>query len=47
MEHHVEVRHLEGSSIATVKDLLDDPHIQLGMMWSELSVVTSLFTPPS
>ena len=25
MEHHVEVRHLEGSSIATVKDLLDNP----------------------
>ena len=26
MEHYVEVRHLEGSSIATVKDLLEDPH---------------------
>ena len=44
MEHHVEVRHPEGSCIATVKDLLDDPHIQPGMMWSALCVVTSLFT---
>ena len=34
-----------GSSIATVKDLLDDFHIQLGMMQSALSAVTSLFTP--
>ena len=45
MEHHIEVRHPEGSSIATVKELLDNPHIQLGMMQSALSVVTSLFTP--
>ena len=45
MEHHDEVRLPEGSSIATVKDLLEDPHIQPGMMRSELNVVTSLFTP--
>ena len=45
MECHVEVRHPEGSSIATVKDLLDNSLIQLGMLWSALSAVTSLFTP--
>ena len=45
MENHVEVRHPEGSSIYTIKELLDDPHIQLGMMQSALRVVTSLFTP--
>ena len=45
VEHHVEVSHPEGSSMATVKDLLEDPQIQLGMMQSELSMVTSLFTP--
>ena len=28
-----------------VKELLEDPHIQPGMMWSALSAVTSLFTP--
>ena len=44
MEHHVEVRHPESSSMGTVKDLLEDPQIQLGMMWSALSTVTSLFT---
>ena len=27
MDHHDEVRHPEGSSIAIVKDLLEDPHI--------------------
>ena len=32
MECHDEERHPESSSIATVKDLLEDPHIQLGMM---------------
>ena len=32
MEHHVEVRHPEGSSMGTVKDLLEDSQIQLGMM---------------
>ena len=26
MEHHVEVSHPEGSSMVTVKDLLEDPH---------------------
>ena len=30
--HHDEVRHLEGARIATVKDLLEDPQIQPGMM---------------
>ena len=45
MEHHVEVNHQESSSMATVKELLEDPHIQLGMMGSALSMVTSLFTP--
>ena len=45
MEHHVEVGQPEGSSMATVKDLLEDPQIQPGMMQSTLSAVTSLFTP--
>ena len=45
MECHDEVRHPEGSSIATVKDLLEDTHIQPGMMRSALNMVTSLFTP--
>ena len=45
MECHDEVRYPEGSSIAMVKDLLEDPHIQPGMMRSKLSTVTSLFTP--
>ena len=45
MECHDEVRHPESSNIVTVKDLLEDPHIQWGMMWSTLSMVTSLFTP--
>ena len=45
MEHHVEVSQLEGSSMAMVKELLEDPHIQPGMMRSALSAVTSLFTP--
>ena len=45
MEHHVEVRHPEGSSIATVKNLLDNPHIQLQMIQLALSAVITLFTP--
>ena len=45
MKHHDEVRHPESSSIATVKDLLEDPQIQLGMMQSTLSPVPSIFTP--
>ena len=45
MEHHVEVSHPEGSHMATVKDLLEDPQIQPGMMQSTLSVVTSPFIP--
>ena len=45
MEHHVEVGHPEGSSQATVKDFLEDPQIQPGMMQLALSVVTSVFTP--
>ena len=45
MEHHVEVGYPEGSSMATVKVLLEDPQIQPGMMQSALSVVTSPFTP--
>ena len=45
MENHVEVSHSEGSSMTTVKDLLEDPQIQPGMMWLVLSTVTSLFTP--
>ena len=45
MECHDEGRHPEGSSIAVVKDLLEDLHIQPGMMRSALSTVTSLFTP--
>ena len=31
--------------MATVKELLEDPHIQPGMMRSTLNAVTSLFTP--
>ena len=45
MEYHKEVKHQEGSSIATVKDLLEDPYIQPGMMRSTWSMVTSLLTP--
>ena len=45
MECHVEVSYPEGSSMTTVKDLLEDPQIQPGMMWSTLSTVTSLSTP--
>ena len=44
IEHHVEVSQLEGSSMAMVKELLEDPHIQPRMMQSTLSAVTSLFT---
>ena len=32
MEHHIQVSHLEGSSMATVTDLLEDPQIQPEMM---------------
>ena len=45
MDHHVEVNQLEGSDMAMVKDLLEDPHIQPRMMQSAFSAVTSLFTP--
>ena len=45
MDHHVQVKHPEGSSMVTVKELLEDPHIQPRMMQSALSAVTSLFTP--
>ena len=45
MEHHVEVSQLDGSSMAMVKELLEDHHIQPDMMWSALSAVASLFTP--
>ena len=45
MEHYVKINQLEGSSMVTVKELLEDPQIQPGMMQSALSVVTSLFTP--
>ena len=34
MDHHVEVNQPEGPSMMTVKDLLEDPHIQLGTMQS-------------
>ena len=44
MEHHVEVSQPEGSSMVMVKELLEDPHIQPGMMQSALHAVTSLFT---
>ena len=47
MENHVDVSQPEGSSMTTVKELLQDPHIQPGMMRSALSAVTSLFTPIS
>ena len=45
MDHHVEMNHPEVSSMANVKDLFEDPHIQPGMMQSALSAVTSLLTP--
>ena len=44
IDHHAEVNQPEGSSVATVKELLEDPYIQPGMMGSTLCVVTSLFT---
>ena len=45
MEHHVEASHLEDSSMTMVKELLEDPHIQPGIMGSAMSMITSLFTP--
>ena len=45
MEHHVEVSQPEGSSMVMVKELLEDPHIQPGMIQSALNAVTLLFTP--
>ena len=45
MEQHVEMTQLEGSSMVTVKELLEDSHIQPSMMQSVLSAVTSIFTP--
>ena len=45
MEHHVEMSQSEGSSMATVKELLEDQQIQPSMMQSALTAITSLFTP--
>ena len=45
IDHHAEVSQPMGSSMATVKELLEDPHIQPGMLRSTLSAVISLFTP--
>ena len=45
MKHHVDVSHPEGSSMTTVKDVLEDPQIQPGMIQSALSMVTSLLNP--
>ena len=45
MDHHIEVNQPEGSNMAMVRDLLEDPHIQPRMMQSALSAVTSLCTP--
>ena len=46
MEHHVEVRPPRGVlALSQSRNLLEDPHIQPGMMWSALGVVASLFTP--
>ena len=45
MDHDVEARHPEGASMTMVRELLEDPQMQLGMMQSTLSAVTSLFTP--
>ena len=45
MDHHVEVNLPEGSSMAMVNELLEDPHIHPRMMQAALSAVTSLFTP--
>ena len=44
IDHHAEVSQSEGLSMATVKELLEDLHIQPGIMKSALRVVTSLFT---
>ena len=32
IDHDIEVRHLDSASMTTVKELLEDPQIQLGMM---------------
>ena len=45
MEHHVEVSQLEGSSMAMIKESLEDLHVQPGMMQSALGAVTLCFTP--
>ena len=45
MDHHVEVNQQERSSMVMVKKLLEDPHIQCGMMQLALSAVTLLFIP--
>ena len=45
MDHDVEARHPEGTSMTMVKELLEDPQMQPEMMQSMLSMVTSLFTP--
>ena len=45
IDHHAEVNQHEDSSMGTVKELLEDPHILPGMMTFTLSAVTSLFTP--
>ena len=45
IDHHAEVSHAVGSSMATVKELLEDAHIKPDMMRSALSVVTLLLTP--
>ena len=45
MGHHVEMSQSEGSSMATVKELLEDYQIQPSMMQSALNAITSLFIP--
>ena len=45
MEHHVNMSQSEGFGMQTVKELLEDPKIQPGMMHSALNHITSLITP--
>ena len=44
MEHHVEISQLEGFSMVTVKELLEDLQIQPSMMQFALNAISFLFT---
>ena len=45
VEHQVDMSQSEATSMEMVKELLEDPMIQPGMMQSALNAITSLFTP--